>query len=178
ARPSWGEDPSPLFFATYAAGQLPKVSRLNDGFMRPTFPAQVPLSYFLASMVGEMIESERGIGAIRAMLDGYRRGLTTERVFKDVLKVEPAAFDDQFDKWLRQRFVKQFDAVKPAAPMTLGGRRQEGGDAIPITGPFLESLDRGRSLLSEGKVDEAIAELKKAKEMFPEYAQPDGPYAL
>ena len=24
ARPSWGEDPSPLFFATYAAGQLPE----------------------------------------------------------------------------------------------------------------------------------------------------------
>jgi tetratricopeptide (TPR) repeat protein len=129
-------------------------------------------------MVGEMIESERGIGAIRVMLDGYRRGLTTERVFRDVLKVEPAAFDDQFDKWLRHRFEKQFAAVKPAMPMTLGGRRQEGGDAIPITGPFLESLDRGRSLLSEGKVDEAIAELKKAKEMFPEYAQSDGPYAL
>ena len=50
--------------------------------------------------------------------------------------------------------------------------------AIPITGPFLETLDRGRALLTEGKVDEAIEELKKAKEMFPEYAQDDGPYAL
>jgi tetratricopeptide (TPR) repeat protein len=178
ARPSWGDDPSPLFFATYSAGQLPKVSRLNDGFMRPAFPAQVPLSYFLASMVGEMIETQRGIGAIRDMLDGYRRGLTTERVFREVLKVEPAAFDDQFDSWLRKRFEKQFAAVKPALPVTLGGRRQPGGDAIPITGPFLESLDRGRALLGEGKVDEAIAELKKAKEMFPEYAQSDGPYAL
>jgi hypothetical protein len=134
ARPSWGEDPSPLFFATYAAGQLPKVSRLNDGFMRPAFPAQVPLSYYLASMVGEMIETQRGIGAIRDMLDGYRRGLTTEQVFRDVLKVEPAAFDDAFDKWLRQRFARHFAAVKPAMPLTPGGRRQPGGDAIPITG--------------------------------------------
>ena len=178
ARPSWGEEPSPLFIATYSAGQLPKVSRLNDGFMRPTFPAQVPLSYFLASMVGEMIETERGIGAIRGMLDGYRRGLTTERVFRDVLKVEPAAFDDQFDKWLRQRFAKHFEAVKPAAPLALGGRREPGAGTVPITGPFLESLERGRTLLGEGKVDEAIVELKKAKEMFPEYAQSDGPYAL
>ena len=80
ARPAWGEDPSPLFFATYAGGQLPKVSRLNDGFMRPAFPAQVPLSYYLASMVCEMIEQERGVQAIRAMLDGYRRGLSTEHV--------------------------------------------------------------------------------------------------
>ena len=178
ARASWGEDPSPLFFATYAAGQLPKVSRLNDGFMRPAFPAQVPLSYYLASLVGEMIESERGIAAIRGMLDGYRRGLTTDQVFRQVLKVEPAAFDESFDKWVRARFAKRFDVVRPALPMTAGGRRVEGGDAIPITGPFLETLDRGRELLNEGKVDEAIAELKKAKEMFPEYAQADGPYAL
>jgi tetratricopeptide (TPR) repeat protein len=95
-----------------------------------------------------------------------------------VLKVEPAAFDEQFDKWLRQRFAKQFAAVKPAMPVSLGGRRQPGGDAIPITGPFLEALDRGRALLGDGKIDEAIEELKKAKEMFPEYARSDGPYAL
>jgi cellulose synthase operon protein C len=177
ARPSWGEDPSPLFFATYAAGQLPKVSRLNDGFMRPAFPAQVPLSYYLASLVGEMIEAERGISAIRDMLDGYRRGLTTEQVFRQTLKVEPAAFDEQFDKWVRRKFAKHFDAVKPALTIALGGRRQP-GEAIPITGPFPETLDRGRTLLAEGKVDEAIEELKKAKEMFPEYAQADGPYAL
>src|SRR4030095_3648386 len=104
------------FFATYAAGQLPKVSRLNDGFMRPTFPAQVPLSYFLASMVGEMIESQRGIATIREMLNGYRSGMNTDQVFRQVLKVEPAAFDEQFDKWLHVRFAKQFAAVKPAMP--------------------------------------------------------------
>ena len=178
ARPAWGEEPSPLFFATYAGGQLPKVSRLNDGFMRPAFPAQVPLSYYLASMVGEMIEQQKGIAAIRGMLDGYRRGLTTERVFRDVLKVEPAAFDEAFDQWLRKRFEKQFAAIKPATPAGLGGRRAQGAELIPITGPFLETLDRGRELLGEGKVDEAIVELKKAKEMFPEYAMPDGPYAL
>lgn len=178
ARPGWGDDPTPLFFASYAAGHLPKVSRLNDGFMRPAFPAQVPLSYYMASLVGEMIEQERGIGAIRSMLDGYRRGLTTERVFRDVLKVEPKAFDDQFDTWVRRKFAKHFDAVKPAPPVTLGGRRERGGEAIPITGPFLEALDRGRALMATGKVDEAIHELKQAKTLFPEYAQGDGPYAL
>lgn len=178
ARPAWGDDPTPLFFAAYAGGQLPKVSRLNDGFMRPAFPAQVPLSYYLASMVGEMIETERGMGAIRAMLDGYRRGLTTEQVFRDVLRTEPAAFDDAFDKWLRKRFATQFDAVRPGMPVTLGGQRRAGGDATPITGPFVEALDRGRALLEEGKLDDAIVELKKAKAMFPEYAQGDGPYAL
>jgi tetratricopeptide (TPR) repeat protein len=178
ARPSWGEDPSPLFFATYQAGQLPKVSRLNDGFMRPAFPAQVPLSYYLASMVGEMIEQERGIAAIRSMLDGYRRGLSNERVFREVLNVDPDEFDKSFDTWLRKRYEKQFDAVRPAMPVTLGGQRRPGGDQIPITGPFMESLEKGREHLEAGRLNEAIEELKKAKEMFPEYAQSDGPYAM
>lgn len=178
ARPAWGEDPSPLFFATYAGGQLPKVSRLNDGFMRPAFPAQVPLSYYLASMVCEMIEQERGVAAIRAMLDGYRRGLSTDRVFREVLNTDPGAFDDSFDRWLRRRFARQFNAVRPAMPISPGGRRAQGGEGTPITGPFLEALDRGRVLLSEGNLDEAIAELRKAKDLFPEYAQSDGPYAL
>jgi tetratricopeptide (TPR) repeat protein len=178
ARPSWGEDPSPLFFATYQAGQLPKVSNLNDGFMRPAFPAQVSLSYYLASMVGEMIEEERGIGAIRSMLDGYRRGLSTERVFREILQVEPEAFDKSFDAWLRKRYEKQFAAVRPAMPVTLGGQRRPGGDQIPITGPFMESLEKGREHLEAGRFNEAIEELQKAKAMYPEYAQPDGPYAL
>ncbi len=51
ARPAWGEDASPLFFAAYTGGQLPRVSRMNDGFMRPAFPAEVVLSYYEASLV-------------------------------------------------------------------------------------------------------------------------------
>jgi tetratricopeptide (TPR) repeat protein len=180
ARESWGEDPTPLFLAAYASDRLPKVSRLNDGFMRPTFPAQIILSYYLASLVVEMIEQEHGITAIRGMLDAYRRGRTTEQVMRDVLRTEPGDFDDKFDRWVRKRFAQQLAAVKSTVmPRPAGPGRGEGAEGgITVTGEFLEQLENGKKLLDEGKVDDAIALLQRAKQMFPEYAHDDSPYAL
>jgi tetratricopeptide (TPR) repeat protein len=183
ARPSWGDDPSPLFFAAYAAGQLPKVSRLNDGFMRPAYPEQIILSYYLASLVVEMIEADHGIAAIRAMLTGYGRGKTTEQLLREVLRTDPEAFDGRFDAWVKQRFARQLAVVTADAALGLnaapgrGGRGGRGGNA-PAGGEFGETLERGRRLLEEGKPDEAIEVLERAKAMFPEYAEEDGPYAL
>ncbi|HEX7123797.1 MAG TPA: tetratricopeptide repeat protein [Gemmatimonadaceae bacterium] len=179
ARPSWGDDPSPLFFAAYATGRLPKVSRLNDGFMRPAFPEQVILSYYLASLVCEMIETEHGIDAIRAMLRGYRDGKNTEQVVREVLGADLDALDASFDRWMRQRYQRQLQSV--AADAALGavtGGRRGGRGGLTVRGEFAETLDRGRQLLSEGKTEEAIAELNKAKALFPQYAESDGPYAL
>jgi tetratricopeptide (TPR) repeat protein len=175
ARPSWGEDPSPMFLAAFAAGQLPTVSRLNDGFMRPAFPAQVVLSYYLASLVCEMIEREHGIGAIRAMLAGYAKGQTTEELERDVLKTDAAAFDTHFEAWVRQRFARQLASVKP---LVLKNADVGGAEGYTIGGDFVDAVARGKALLDERKVEEAIVELEKAKAMFPEYAAEDGPYAL
>lgn len=49
---------------------------------------------------------------------------------------------------------------------------------MPITGPFLEALDKGRAALQADRLDEAIEHLTRARDMFPGYAQADGPYPL
>jgi tetratricopeptide (TPR) repeat protein len=174
ARPAWGEDPSPLFLAAFAGGRLPKVSRLNDGFLHPSFPAQVILSYYLASLVCEMIDQEQGTAAIRAMLAGYRDGKTTDQLLRDVLKTEPAAFDARAEAWVRKRFERQLAAVKPLeAPRSIAGQQ-----GFTISGDFPDALNQGKQALAAGKTDEAIASLERAKSLFPEYALEDGPYAL
>lgn len=174
ARPSWGEDASPLFFAAYAGGLLPKVSRLNDGFMRPTFPEEVILSYYMASLVCEMIEQEHGMGAIRGMLSGYRQGRSTDQVVHDVLAMTPAELDEHFDTWVHQRFSREFAAVKP-----LSGRPRSGsGGEERVGGDFTDALVAAAKLMQGGQVDAAVAMLERAKGLFPEYAQDDSPYAL
>ncbi len=174
ARPAWGEDASPLFFAAYKGGQLPRVSRMNDGFMRPAFPAQVVLSYYQASLVCQMIEEEHGIGAIRAMLDGYRNGRTTEQLFHDVLRTDPAAFDDHFDNWVGQHFGRELASVKPMGPPARG----EAAAPFTVSGDFTDAFREGNDQLKGGRVDEAIASLRRAKQMIPEYADENGPYGL
>jgi tetratricopeptide (TPR) repeat protein len=60
ARPGWGFGVSPDFLAAFKAGKLVPVSRMNDGFMHPSFPGQVQLSYYQASLVCELIARDFG----------------------------------------------------------------------------------------------------------------------
>lgn len=178
ARQGWGDDPSPLFIAAYAAGKLPPLSRLNDGFMRPAYPEQVVLSYYLASLACEMLEEEYGLAAIRAMLDGYRAGKSTEQLTGEILRTEPAALDRRFDAWIRRRFAGAFQAVRPRPIASERGAGQEGAVGLTIDGPYAEAMRQAAELVREERFAEAIPILERAKGLFPWYAKDDSPYAL
>jgi len=159
ARVGWGAQLRLGFLMAYHEGKLLPVSRLNDGFVRPSYPEQVGFSYYQASLVCEMIEMTRGSDAINRMLDAYRRGLPGPEVFREALAVEPEAFDKEFDRWFVERFGSVLEAVA-------------GADG----GAFHRELQRG--LLSEkaGDTEAAVVAFERAKELFPEYAEQDNPY--
>ena len=96
---------TPEFLAAFRDGKLVPVSRMNDGFMRPAYPAQVEFSYYQASLVCDLIERDAGPTALVAMLQAYKEGLTTEQVFQRVLHTDLKAFDRKFDTYLRERFA-------------------------------------------------------------------------
>jgi tetratricopeptide (TPR) repeat protein len=178
ARPGWGAGPSLEFLAAYKAGALAPVSRLNDGFVRPRWPQQVVLSYYQASLVCELIERDFGAGALVAMLRGYRDGLSTDEVFRRVLKVEPAELDRRFDAYVRQRFAA------PLASIRVAGRGATDSGPPPIEPPragpppaddFIAQLAQGRALAEGGRGADAVPFLERAKALFPEYAAPDSP---
>ncbi|HSM35950.1 MAG TPA: tetratricopeptide repeat protein [Longimicrobiales bacterium] len=162
ARPGWGRRITPAFVAAYEDGRMPPVSRLNEGFIRPSFPGQVGMSYLMASLVVEWIEEDRGFGALRAMLEGYRRGWSEERVFAEVLDATPDEVDGAFDRHLRETFRVRFDAVDAA----------DGG------GAFARALGEGARALAGGRRAQARARLVAAAEMFPEAGGTAGPHAL
>ena len=182
ARPGWGAGPTVGFLSAYKAGRLLPVSRLNEGFMTPAYPEQVIFSYYQASLVCEMIERDGGIGAIRSMLKGYRDGLTTAQVVKRVLGTDQAALDKKFDSYFRERFSRPLAAIRVSAVSDSGDARATNRvpmlDAMRDPGNFVAQLSAGRTLLDEGKVDEAATYLERAKALFPEYAGPNNPYAL
>ncbi|HET7188823.1 MAG TPA: tetratricopeptide repeat protein, partial [Gemmatimonadaceae bacterium] len=160
ARPGWGAGASMEFLAAYSAGRIRPPSQLNDGFVRPRYPSETILSYYDASLVCEMIESQFGASALVEMLRGYRDGLSTPQVFARVLKTTPEQLDTRFDAWLRARFATPLHAV-PAGT----------GDA----GPFVDAMRSGIALLDAGKSDSARTTLLRAQAMFPEYAGPNAP---
>ncbi len=180
ARPGWGDDVTPGFLSAYREGRLLPVSRLNDGFVRPAYPQQLGFSYYQASLVCELLVAERGFDALVAMLRAYGDGRETPAVFRDVLGTELEAFDRRFTTWLEARFATQLAALAshgdgPAGPTTRVGTAER---ARRNPGDFLAQLAMGQQLVRDGQSAAAVPYLERAKALFPEYAEDDGPYRL
>ncbi len=178
ASPGWGPGPTIGFVEALRDGRLKKVSELDDGFMRPEYPQQVIYSYYEASLVFEVIEDRYGFVAIRSMLDGYRRGETTEALFQSLLGTSLDRFDRDFDAYLHERFERPLaglaevaDAPAPGAPTSV--LRQF---VTSHPGDLLGRLRLGAALVREGHDEEAQPHLRAALRMFPDYGGPDSPY--
>ena len=188
ARPGWGADVTPSFLASWKAKRLVPVSRMNDGFMRPTYGEQVVHSYYQASLVCELIERDFGPRALGEMLVAYRDGLDTEQVFQRVLRTTPEAFDERFEQYMESRFARSAASIKMPAPgdrvdsalARIGGRGRGGGaggtaGGEPDDDDFIAQLVHGRELLDRGEVDGAVPFFERAKALFPEYSGNDSP---
>jgi tetratricopeptide (TPR) repeat protein len=187
ARPGWGADVDLGFLAAYKRKKLLSIAELNNGFMRPSYPQQITISYYQASLVSELIERDFGFQAIRDMLAAYREGLPTRDVFRRVLKLELSEFDARFDAYLKDRFEAEADTLRlPPEPKE--------GEEAPLAHPvsvedlearaaaddfdFIAHLEVGRRALEAGNKDEAQKHLERAQALFPDYGDEGSPYVL
>lgn len=179
ARPGWGDDVNLPFLNAYRQRKLLPIGELNNGFIRPSYPQQIGISYYQASLVCEMIDRDHGFQAIRSMLAGYRRGLGTEEVFEEVLGVGLEAFDESFESYLQERFGETLEVLRmrdddaPARALEqdeLQKRVERDAD------DFLAHLALGQLSFREAKLDEALPLLERARDLFPEYGGNDSPY--
>jgi cellulose synthase operon protein C len=103
ARAGWGEEGLPLFARAFKDKKLLPLAELNNGFVRPTYPMQVQVSYYQASLILEMIEQKYGDAALRGMLRAYGAGKNTDAVLRDVLKTTSTDIDREFKQFAEQR---------------------------------------------------------------------------
>jgi len=179
ARPGWGDDVLVDFLAAWKRDEALPVSRLNEGFVRPRFPAQVAFSYFQASLVVQMIEDEHGFDAILALLRGYRDGRTEEQTIREALHMDLEALDAHFVAWLEARYARQLAAINAPDRSAMPGqpRRAEAPRVSePPPGDFLAQLQKAQSLIEEGTLAAARPYLERAQALVPEYVGPGNPY--
>lgn len=178
----WGFNVSPDFLAAFKDGKLVPVSRMNDGIMHPSFPGQVQLSYYQASLVCELIARDYGgDAALYKLLQAYKDGATTEQAFQRVLGISITAFDKKFDDYLRARFATALPSITAEAPKTITRETPiEDVETQIAKAPndFGIQLLGGAALLGHDEVDKAIPALERARAIFPEYGGEDSPYAL
>jgi cellulose synthase operon protein C len=186
ARPGWGAGVTPGFLVAFREKRLVPVSRMNDGFVRPTYPEQVLHSYYQASLVCEMIAKEFGEATLTRMLDAYRDGHSTEEVFRRVLRLEPAAIDSRFDAYVQETFAGPLASLRPVmraiTPPPRTNVRETPDEfrrrADVDHGDFGAQLNAGRALMEARRFDDAALYLERARNLFPEYAGSDSPALL
>ncbi len=179
ARPGWGDDVSLAFLMAYAEEKLLPLRELNSGFVRPRYAGQVSFSYYQASLICELIERDAGLDALLSMLIGYGEGLTTVQVFHRVLQTDLEEFDHSLDLYMKERFAGPLAALRSTrsgTSRTVPTRAEMEKRARDDVGDFSAQLTVGKILFEEGKFDEAIPYLERAKALFPDYAAADSPY--
>ena len=94
--PEWGDRLSPDVIMAIKDKKLLPISGLDRGFIHPTNPAQVGISYFQAGRIIDYINDKWGWDTLLAMLKDFGAGTDTPTVVRRNLKIEPEEFDKQF----------------------------------------------------------------------------------
>jgi tetratricopeptide (TPR) repeat protein len=94
--PEWGDRLSPDIISAIKNKKLLPVTELDRGFVHPTQPSQVIVSYFQGGRICDYINEKWGWDTLLAMLHDFGAGEETGAVIRKELKIEPEEFDKRF----------------------------------------------------------------------------------
>jgi tetratricopeptide (TPR) repeat protein len=113
--PDWGDRLSPDVIAAIKNKKLLPVTGLDRGFVHPTTPGQIVISYFQAGKICDYINEKWNWDTLLAMLHDFADGTETATVIRKELKIEPEEFDKRFLDYVENEFkvqVASFDEWK------------------------------------------------------------------
>jgi tetratricopeptide (TPR) repeat protein len=156
ASPEWGDRLSPQVILAIRDRKLLPVAELDRGFVHPSYPEQVVVSYFQAGRICNFIERKWGFQKLLDMLHAYAQLKTTPEVIREQLGVEPGEFDRQFQSWLAaetKTTVEGFDNWK-------------------------KGMQRIAGLVKAAKHDDVIREAPAVRDLYPEFVESGNLYEV
>lgn len=178
ARPGWGDDLSIEFLMAYARHELLDLKDLNNGFLRPTRPEQVGISYYQSSLVVEHIEGAHGIEGLRALLRAYGKGLSPQAAFETALKKTMDEVDASFKSALKAKVEKAVAGIRTGDDTKEGTRDAFEARASKDENDFIAHVALGQIYAKERRFDEALIFLRRASVIWPESTGSESPYPL
>lgn len=159
ASPEWGDRLNSGIIGALKEKKLLPVADLDRGFIRPTYPAQVTVSYYQAGKICDFINERWGFDTLLGMLEDFREKRTTPEVIEKRLGLAPDKFDEEFFAWLGEHtdgIVAGFDEWKKdmkglAAMAKMGNHR-----GVTEEGPKIR--DANPDYVEEASAYEMIAE--------------------
>jgi len=98
--PDWGDRLDPEAINAIKNHKLLPIAELDRGFIHPTYPAQVVVSYFQGGKICDFIAQRWGYGKLLAMIEDFKNLTPTVEVIQKEFNLKPEEFDKQFLAWL------------------------------------------------------------------------------
>jgi tetratricopeptide (TPR) repeat protein len=165
AAPDWGDRLDPEAINAIQHKLLLPVAELDRGFVRPSYPSQVIVSYFQAGKICSYIAEKWSYSKLLDMMHEYAKLKTTPEIFQDVLGMSTEDFDKQFLAWLgaeTKNPVEHFDEWRKQVKTMVEDLRAKKYDDVIREGKTI--ADYYPDYVEAGSVYELMADAYTAKE--------------
>jgi tetratricopeptide (TPR) repeat protein len=162
--PEWGDRLTPEVLKAIKDKKLLPVSTLDRGFVRPSYPSQVIVSYFEAGRICDYINERWGYGKLLAMMHDFATLKTTPEVVRQELGMAPEEFDKQFLAWLGERTNKEvagFEEWRKRLRLVAEAEHEKNWDKMIAEGTAIRDIYP--DYVEAGSVYEFLAEAYEAK---------------
>jgi tetratricopeptide (TPR) repeat protein len=155
--PDWGDRLSPHIVLALKGKKLLPIADMDRGFVHPTYPEQVVVSYYEAGKIIDYIAKRFGESKVVDMIHAFADNRPTVDVIREQLKMEPEAFDKDFMADLDKQYGKTVDGFEDWTK-----QMRELNQAIKDDKPPSDLLQRAREL----------------QDMYPEYVEAGNAYQM
>ena len=112
ASPDWGDRLDHPSLTAIKEKKLLPVAELDRGFIHPSYPTQVFVSYFQGGRVITFIVEKWGYDKVLDMIHDFANRMSTPEVIEKELKMKPEEFDKQFLPWLEAQTKTTVDGFE------------------------------------------------------------------
>lgn len=178
----WGDRLDPSTIRAIKEGKLLPVATLDRGFVRPSYPAQVTVSYFQAGKICDYINGKWGWQKLVDMLKAFSNGGTTVAVLEEHLGMKTEQFDKEFMAWLDTQVgaqVKGFDAwrknITAVNELVKAKKWDEVAKAAePLVSAYPDYVDAGSAYEAVAEAAEQKGDKAKATTVLQAWAKAGG----
>ncbi len=152
--PDWGDRLDPHVIAAIKNKKLLPVADLDRGFIHPTYPEQVVVSYYQAGKICDFISQKWGEPKLLELVRAFTSNTPTPEVIQKNLGLKPEDFDKEFMTYLdgeTKKTVEGFDKWR-------------------------EGMKEADKLEKEGKKDEATTKLVEIRDLYPDFVERGSAY--
>jgi Flp pilus assembly protein TadD len=154
--PDWGDRLDAEVINAIHEKKLLPIAQLDRGFVRPSYPSQVIVSYYQAGKICNFIAEKRGYGKLLDMIHDFAKLKTTPEVVQAQLGMSPDEFDKQFFAWLNEQTK----------------------DPVEHFAEWKKDLKQMYDDMKAKKYDDVIRQGQAIRDWFTDYVEPGSVYEL